>query len=80
MSLASQISALATAIGEAIRDTVKPKLVPSAGTTGQVLAKASNTNHDLAWTSLGTAAALNISVGTTAPSSPTTGQIWIDTN
>jgi ABC-type nitrate/sulfonate/bicarbonate transport system permease component len=29
---------------------------------------------------LGTAAVLNISVGTTAPGSPATGDLWVDTN
>jgi len=30
-----------------------PELVPAGGTTGQVLAKASNTNHDTAWVAAG---------------------------
>ncbi len=36
-------------INGAIASGVIPRLMPSGGTTGQVLAKASNTNYDVAW-------------------------------
>lgn len=94
MSLASQVSAAFTAVGEHIRDNIVPRLIPTGGATDQVLAKSGSGNFLLKWVTLfsgsyndlndkptlGTAAALNIHVGTTAPGSPTTGQIWIDTN
>jgi hypothetical protein len=136
MSLASQVGLLATRIGNYLRDSIVPRLLPSGGTTGQVLTKVNATNYNTMWQTpfsgsytdltskptlfsgaytdltgkptlfsgsytdltskptlfsgsytdltskptLGTAAAKNISVGTTAPSSPATGDIWIDTN
>jgi hypothetical protein len=80
MSLAGNVSLLATRIANVIRDSVMPRVLPAGGTTGQVLNKTSATNYQTAWTSLGTAASLNITVGTTAPASPAVGQIWIDTN
>lgn len=39
MSLASQISAGFTAVGNYIRDSILPRLVPTGGTTGHVLTK-----------------------------------------
>lgn len=94
MSVVSQISALASRIGNEIRDAVKPRLLPSGGTTGQALTKSSGTNYATGWTTLfsgsytdltskptlGTAAARNVHVGTSAPGSPAEGDIWIDTN
>ncbi|MGH0331007.1 hypothetical protein [Sinorhizobium meliloti] len=80
MSVVSSVSSLATRIGNEIRDAVKPRLLPSGGTTGQVLNKTSGTNYAVGWTSLGTGASKNIHVGTTAPASPAEGDVWIDTN
>ncbi|HQU83505.1 MAG TPA: hypothetical protein PKY59_10285 [Pyrinomonadaceae bacterium] len=45
MTIEQRISALATQIGT----DVKQRAVPSGGTTGQVLAKASNANFDSEW-------------------------------
>ena len=39
MSLASQISAGFTAVGNYVRDSILPRLVPTGGTTGHVLTK-----------------------------------------
>jgi hypothetical protein len=80
MSLVSTVSSLATRIGNEIRDAVKPRLLPSAGTVGQVLTKTSDTDYDADWSTPGTAAFKNLHVGTTAPASPAEGDIWIDTN
>ena len=51
-TLAARITDLATRIGVEIK-AMAPKLVPAGGTTGQVLAKASATNHHLAWVDAG---------------------------
>ncbi len=94
MSLATGLSSLATRIGNEIRDAIKPRLIPSGGTTGQAMTKSSGTNYAVTWTTLfsgayadltgkptlGTAAAKNVHVGTSAPGSPAEGDIWIDTN
>lgn len=45
MTIEQRISALATQIGT----DVKERSVPSGGTTGQILAKASNANFDSEW-------------------------------
>lgn len=74
MSLASQVSALAGAIRDKI-NTIMPRLLPAGGTVGQVLHKASGTNYDTGWTSL-----TKVTAGTTAPTSPAIGDVWIDTN
>jgi len=106
VSVVSSVSAMATRIANEIRDGIRPRLIPSGGTSNQVLKKNTSTNYDVAWTTpfdgaysslsgkptlfdgayaslsgkptLGTAAARNISVGTSAPSSPATNDIWID--
>lgn len=52
--------------------------VPAGGTTGQVLAKTSGADHHLAWVTPSGGPA--ITVGTTAPASPATGDLWVDTN
>lgn len=80
MSVASSISDLATRIGNEIRDAVKPLLIPTGGTVGQVLTKTSDAVGDADWSTPGTAAFKNLHVGTTAPVSPAEGDIWIDTN
>ena len=54
--------------------------VPSGGITGQVLVKTSDTDYATTWQSLGTAALVDIHVGSSPPSSPTVGDIWIDTS
>jgi hypothetical protein len=51
VTLEQRISALATSIGNSIRDSVLPRLLPSGGTTGQVLAKSSATNYAAGWVS-----------------------------
>lgn len=49
MTLAARVGALATAIANYLRDSIVPRLVPGSGGAGQVLAKASATDYDLAW-------------------------------
>ena len=48
------------------------------GTTGQVLAKASNDDYDTEWIDppAGTGGGASVTVATTAPSSPTAGDLW----
>lgn len=48
-TLAARISALATSVGNYIRDNVLPRLLPAGGTTGQILAKSSATNYSVGW-------------------------------
>ena len=48
MSLASQVTALAGAIRDKI-NTIVPRLLPSGGTTGQVLSKSSNSDYETLW-------------------------------
>lgn len=52
--------------------------LPPGGTTGQALIKSSDSSFAAAWGTLPTTP--TITVGTTAPSSPAVGDIWIDTN
>lgn len=80
MSLASRVSDLATAIGNHIKTVVAPMLLPTGGTPGQIVSKSSEVEGDAAWIDVGTAFNKNIHIGTTAPSSPVEGDIWIDTN
>jgi len=49
MTLADRITALATGIGNYIRDSIKPRLLPSGGATGTVLGKSSATDYAVAW-------------------------------
>lgn len=80
MSVVSAISDLATRIGNEFRDAVKPLLIPTGGTVGQVLTKTSDVDGDADWSTPGTAAFKNLHVGTTEPVSPAEGDVWIDTN
>jgi hypothetical protein len=52
-TLASRISLLSTAIGNYIRDSVKPRLLPAGGSSGQVLAKSSATDYATGWVTPG---------------------------
>ncbi|MGY8903710.1 MAG: hypothetical protein ACKVIH_04085 [Burkholderiales bacterium] len=49
MALADRINNLATRMGNYLRDSVMPRLLPSGGITGQVLAKTSATNYAAGW-------------------------------
>jgi hypothetical protein len=49
MTLEARIAALATRIGNYLRDSVLPRLLPTGGTTGQVLQKLSNANFNAGW-------------------------------
>lgn len=49
MLLADRINALASAIGNHLRDAVTPRLIPPGGSTGQMLTKASSADSDVAW-------------------------------
>lgn len=48
-SLVQRLNGLATAVGTHIRDSVKPRLLPVGGTTGQVLIKTATTDFVTAW-------------------------------
>lgn len=48
MSLVSNIQAVLTRIAGEF-NTIKGKLIPAGGTTGQVLTKNSGTDHDTVW-------------------------------
>lgn len=48
MSLVSNINLLATAIRDKF-NLVTPRLIPSGGSTGQVLSKTSNADNAVAW-------------------------------
>lgn len=48
-ALAAGISALSNSIGNHIRDSIVPRLLPAGGATGQVLTKASGTDYAAAW-------------------------------
>ena len=49
MSLASRVSDLAAAIGNYLRDSVLPRLLPAGGTTGQALVKSSASAYAVTW-------------------------------
>jgi len=78
MSLASQVTLLAGAIRDKI-NAMMPRLLPSGGTTGQVLAKSSATDYATGWTTA-SGGASNVTIGTSAPT-PATGvyNLWLDT-
>lgn len=63
MALATQINTLATRIGNYLRDSVLPRVLPSGGTDGQALVKTSGTDYAVSWSSSATllAAALSVS-------------------
>lgn len=48
-TLAARIAALATATGNYLRDSVLPRLLPTGGTSGQLLAKTSANNYAVGW-------------------------------
>lgn len=49
MTVASRVTDLATAVGNYLRDSVLPRLLPAGGTAGQVLAKTSGADYAAAW-------------------------------
>ncbi len=49
--------------------------LPAGGLVGQVLAKKSSTSFDVEWIPN-----VKITVGITAPASPSIGDLWVDTN
>lgn len=57
MSLASQVSALAGAIRDKL-NTMTPRLLPSGGTTGQVLSKINGTAYNVQWTTASSGGAI----------------------
>ena len=74
MSLVTQITALAAAVRDKL-NTMTPRLLPSGGTTGQVLSKSSATDYATSWVTQ-----TKVTAGTTPPASPAIGDVWIDTN
>ena len=49
MDLSARISLLTTRIANYLRDSVIPRLLPSGGSSGQVLSKSSGTNYAVVW-------------------------------
>jgi hypothetical protein len=49
MTLIQRVNALATAMGAYIKNNILPRLLPSGGTAGQVLAKTSATDYAAGW-------------------------------
>ncbi len=49
MSLVDHITALATAIGNMLRESVLPRLLPSGGAAGQALVKSGGTDYAVQW-------------------------------
>lgn len=50
-TLAARVTALAGAVRDKL-NTMTPRLLPSGGSTGQILAKSSGTDYATAWTSI----------------------------
>lgn len=49
MDLSARISLLTTRIANYLRDSVIPRLLPSGGSSGQVLSKSSDTDYAFSW-------------------------------
>lgn len=49
MTLKERVEVLATRMGNYIRDNILPRLLPSGGTSGQVLSKSSNSDYAVQW-------------------------------
>ena len=49
MDLSARISLLTTRIANYLRDSVIPRLLPSGGSSGQVLSKSSGTDYAVSW-------------------------------
>jgi len=49
MDLSARISLLTTRIANYLRDSVIPRLLPSGGSSGQVLSKSSGTDYAVVW-------------------------------
>ena len=49
MDLTTKINQIATAIGNYVRDSIKPRLLKPGGTTGQVYKKNSAADYDASW-------------------------------
>lgn len=78
-TLVDRINLLATGIANYIRDSIKPRLMPTGGTSGQVLTKNSATNYDVGWitpSSSGTITSASASLS--ANVSLTTSATWYD--
>lgn len=54
--------------------------VPSGGTTGQILTKASGTDYDTAWQDATGGGSSNVFIQPVAPSGVTGAYLWIDTS
>jgi hypothetical protein len=48
--LIDRINLLSTTVANYIRDSIKPRLIPSGGSTKQILTKTSGTDYDVSWT------------------------------
>ena len=77
--LIERVNLLATRIGNYVRDSVLPRLVPSGGTSGQVLQKTSATDYALGWISPSTSGTItSLSAALSANVSLTTTATWYD--
>ena len=54
--LSARVSLLATRIGNYLRDSILPRLVPAGGTNGQFLKKTADTDYTLGWGSVSASA------------------------
>ena len=75
--LIERVNLLATRIGNYVRDSVLPRLVPSGGTSGQVLQKTSATDYALGWISPSTSGTItSLSASLSADVALTTTSTW----
>lgn len=72
MSLASQVTALASALRDKINLMV-PRLLPSGGTTGQTLVKSSASNYAVGWVTTSSAVVDPLDLAQAAPTNPAAG-------
>lgn len=62
-TLSERVALLATCIANYIRDSIKPRLIPSGGASGQVLGKTSTTDYSVNWVSVSASASAGGSSG-----------------
>ena len=76
-SLAAQVSNLATAVANYLRDSVVPRLLPAGGKVGQVLTKNSATDYDYSWITPASAGVItSLSASLSADVALTTTATW----
>ena len=63
MDLSARISLLTTRIANYLRDSVIPRLLPSGGSSGQVLSKSSDTDYAFSWVTQNKTVQYSIQIG-----------------